>query len=185
MDKRKKRGEKTRQAILNATESILQDKKQSSLSTRAIARQAGISQSGLYHHFKGLEEIVLACFREKAEQVLRTDHVQQFGEIQDYLQYLLEMSVNSLQLMHNIVYFAKNLIAEKATRDREFRRKLLQMGQEFISNLKTNLQAIAGNGIDEHNLDLMIFAYTMFREGFVSYSRLYDDETLFDNTTKS
>lgn len=183
MDGRKKKGQKTRQAILDAAEIILRDKKTSTLSTRAIARRAGISQSSLYHHFAGLEEIVLACFKEKAEQILRTDHVRQFDEIQDYLHYLLEISVNSLQLMHNVVYSAKNLISEKANQDKEFRRKLLQMGQELISNLKINLREIAGSGANEHHLDLIVFAFTMFREGFVSYSQLYD-ESLFDNTSE-
>jgi len=182
MDKRKERGEKTRQAIIDATSVILQQNGRTVLSTRAIARKAGISQSSLYHHFKGIEEIILACFKEKADQALKIEHVQQFKTIQEYLEHLLEVSVNSLQLMQNAVFSAKSLIREKAHKDHGFRLMLYQMSQEFVYNLKTNIRALAGSGVNEQDLDLVVFAYTMFREGFISFSQLYEDESLFENT---
>ena len=184
MDKRRKKGEKTRQAIINATDDILRKKGPGTLSTRAIAKRAKISQSNLYYHFKSLEEIILACFKEKADQALKLDQIQQFETIQDYLEYLLKMSLNSLQLAQNVAFSTTSLIREKAYKDHRFRLKLFQMGQEFIRNLKNNIRAIAGNSIDEHDLDLMIFAYTMFREGFISFSQLYDNESLFENMNK-
>ncbi|MCP4749585.1 MAG: TetR/AcrR family transcriptional regulator [Proteobacteria bacterium] len=178
-DKRRERGEKTKQAILTATEEILDTKGGKALSTRAIAQKAGISQSNLYHHFNGIEEILFACLREKAQQALKVEHTKEFKTLHDYLANLIEISVNSLQSLQSLSFSIK----EKAHYDEEFRIRLITLGQEFINNLKTNIKAIFGNNVDEKQLDFIVFAYTMFREGFIAHSQLFLDASPFDNAT--
>ena len=139
-DKRKQRGKKTRQAILTATEEIMNLANGDSLSTRTIARKASVSQSTLYHHFSGVEEILISCLEERARESLKTDHVDNFENLYDYLEFLIQVSINSFQAIQNVALTVKEKTTRKAINDPDFRQMLFNMGLEFIAKLKTNVR---------------------------------------------
>ncbi len=179
MDKRRQKGEKTRQAILTATETILDQKGGNALSTRAIAQQAGICQSSLYHHFKGLEDILLACLVDKAKQSLEMETVNKFDNLLDYLDSQFRMSVDTLQSLQHLAF----TIREKALHDETIRLKLADSGQSFIESLKSNIRQKHGDHLDEERLELIVFAFTMFRDGYVAHRQLFKDQSPFGKTS--
>ena len=58
------RGEKTKAAIVHAAILILGRDGPDGFSAAAIARQAGVSKSNVFHHFARIDEIPLAAFEE-------------------------------------------------------------------------------------------------------------------------
>ncbi|MBU3914380.1 TetR/AcrR family transcriptional regulator [bacterium] len=180
-DKRKQRGKKTRQAILTATEEIMNLANGDSLSTRTIARKASVSQSTLYHHFSGVEEILISCLEERARESLKTDHVDNFENLYDYLEFLIQVSINSFQAIQNVALTVKEKTTRKAINDPDFRQMLFNMGLEFIAKLKTNVRTFYDSEINEERLDLTIYIFTMFRDGFVGHTQLYRENSPFGN----
>ncbi len=180
-DKRKQRGEKTRNAILNATEEIMSLANGDSLSTRTIARKASISQSTLYHHFSGVEEILISCLQERARESLRTDHTNDFDNLHEYLEYLIQVSINSLQAIQNVALTIKEKTNRKATNDPDFRQMLFDMGLEFVAKLKMNVRTFYDSEISEERLDLAMYTFSMFRDGFVGHAQLYRENSPFGN----
>ncbi len=181
LDKRKQRGEKTRQAILKATEEIMNLANGESLSTRTIARKASISQSTLYHHFTGVEEILLSCLQERARESLKTDHASDFDSLHEYLEYLIQVSVNSLQAIQNVALMVKEKTHRKAFNDQDFRQMLFNLRLEFITKLKTNVRTFFNSDISEERLDLAMYTFSMFRDGFVGHVQLYKEDSPFGN----
>jgi AcrR family transcriptional regulator len=58
------KGEKTKAAIVHAAIQILGRDGPDGFSAAAIARQAGVSKSNVFHHFARIDEIPLAAFEE-------------------------------------------------------------------------------------------------------------------------
>src|ERR1700689_5204929 len=52
-----------RRALLEAAEKVLERDGPGGLSLRAVAREAGVSPAGPYHHFKDKDELLLAVGR--------------------------------------------------------------------------------------------------------------------------
>ncbi len=180
-DKRKQRGEKTRQAILNATEEIINLANGDSFSTRTIAQKANISQSTLYHHFSGVEEILISCLKERAIEALKTDHAKNFDCLHKYLEFLIQISINSLQAIQNVALAVKEKANRRVINDPDFRQMLFDMGLEFIGKLKLIIRTFFNSEISEERLDLAVYTFSMFRDGFIGHAQLYRDESPFGN----
>lgn len=69
MPGRKVKGDVRREQIVQATLRIIARKGVSSLTTAALAREAGISEANLYRHFRNKEEIFLATVGQVREMV--------------------------------------------------------------------------------------------------------------------
>ena len=59
------KGERTRQAIIDAAHDVIIEKGYHAASMRQIARQAGIAVGGIYNHFDGKEEIFAAIVMKR------------------------------------------------------------------------------------------------------------------------
>ena len=66
-DKRKEKGLKTRQRIIEATLEVLSEQGKEGLTSRAIAERAGIGKGSLFHHFANMDEILDAVYDALAE----------------------------------------------------------------------------------------------------------------------
>ena len=69
-----------REAILDATETVLRDEGHAALSSRRVAEVAGLKQQLVYYYFRTMDELVLAAFKrrialsmERFETVLASD----------------------------------------------------------------------------------------------------------------
>ncbi|MDH5559469.1 MAG: TetR/AcrR family transcriptional regulator [Deltaproteobacteria bacterium] len=179
MDQRKQRGEKTKKRILDATKTILDLEGYPALSTRSIALKAGVSQSSLYHHFKDLDEILFATLSSAANRYLDYDHIDQFDSLIDYFINLIEYTNPKTSQDNNSACFFS--IYEKAMVDERFRKKLVQMGKDLIGDLKKKIRLKYGKNLDERSLDLIVFGFITFREGFVVHTQLFKDESPFED----
>lgn len=181
MDKRRQKGIKTKQAIIFATEEILNQRESHILSTRAIAQKAGISQSSLYHHFNSLEDILIACLRHKADQALNIKNTEKFNYLHDYFEYLLQFSMDNLQILQNTLFSIKSLHKEKTGQNQDFRLKMINLGHEFVQNLTSNIKLMYGKDFEVERLELIVFAYTMFRNGFIAHTQIFKENSPFNN----
>jgi AcrR family transcriptional regulator len=60
----------TRDRLIEAAEQVLRELGLSHMSTREVARKAGVAEGALYHHFKGKNELLLAVIARDAPQYL-------------------------------------------------------------------------------------------------------------------
>jgi AcrR family transcriptional regulator len=54
-----------REAILDATETVLRDEGDAALSSRRVAEVAGLKQQLVYYYFRTMDELVLAAFKRR------------------------------------------------------------------------------------------------------------------------
>jgi len=182
MDKRRLKGELTKKAILEATQEIISQEGLQSLSTRMIARKANISQSSIYHHFSGVDEILFASLEARARQHMELEHIRKFDNLHDYFCSLLDMTDLVMQKAQSSCgYFA---IFEKAMRDETFRQRLVTMGQQLTTDLKKNIQTIYSTSLDSERLELFVFAFSMFREGYMNHLQLYQGDSPYENPAR-
>jgi AcrR family transcriptional regulator len=73
-ESRAERKQRTREALLDATLRLLEDRAFASLSLREVAREAGIVPAGFYRHFQDMDELSLVLVEEsfrRLRQMLR------------------------------------------------------------------------------------------------------------------
>lgn len=184
-DKRKLKGRKTRTAIYQAVEDIIKQGNEVHFTTREIAKQAGISQSCLYHHFAGLEEILISVFVEKGRELMHSRHLQQFETLQAYLQFLIRESIDSFQTMHNLCFAIREKVSLKAQQNERLRQDLYEIGQEMIKTFKNNIRIFFDDSISEDKLDLFTFGFHMFSEGIIGHVQMFRDQSPFGDTSKN
>jgi len=66
--------DKTRTTILEAAQSILRERGFTELSTRDVARAAGVPLSQIHYHFRSKQGLVVAVFEHHNEQALDRQH---------------------------------------------------------------------------------------------------------------
>lgn len=177
IDKRRQKGEKTKQAILAATEKILTQKGGNCLSTRAIAKKAGISQSSLYHHFNTIEDVLFSCMQSMAEKRLMLYEKQEFSQLDEYFISLLDQSLEAPQIWRDVMFSFK----EKAQQNEKLNQKIMGLGQEHIRLFRSSIKSIVGSEIEEDRLDLVIFALSIFIDGFMFHNHFFKKQSLFEN----
>jgi len=176
-DKRRQKGEKTKQAILAATEKILMQKGGNCLSTRAIAKKAGISQSSLYHHFDTIDDVLFSCMQNIAKKRLLLYEKKKFNRLEDFFLSLLDQNLATPQIWQDVMFSFK----EKAQKDEKLHEKILGLGQEHLRMFKSSIRSIVGTEIDEDRLDLGIFALSVFIDGFMFHNHFFKKQTIFEN----
>ena len=83
-DQRKIKGDETKSKILNATIDLISKEGISSISTKKIAEQAGISKSNVFHHYASVGDIMSALVCDLCNHMTDT---------------LLKTSYNKLELL--------------------------------------------------------------------------------------
>ncbi|MGK0291010.1 MAG: AcrR family transcriptional regulator [bacterium] len=181
VDQRKERGKKTRIAIIEATLLILETSGMHSLSTRAIAKKAGISQSNLYHHFKNVDEILLASFEYYIEGELKLQDVGQYPDLESYLLKVIYLHKNCDQEDKESCSRSYLAFSEKVLFDKNFQIQLSNLHEKFNQYLRDSVKQLVNKDISEEKLEQFIFFFNMFREGVKAHQTYFHDCSIIEN----
>ncbi len=183
IDRRKQKGEKTRQAILLAAENIMKSGGKDPMSTRSIAKKAGISQSSLYHHYDNVEAIIFSCLMKKARETMKPEHLKNHINLSSYLEFIIKESILNFQAMQTLSSGHDNL-KKKIISNQKLYSELVDFGKEIIQELKNNVKSFFNKEINEERLEIFIFGFYMFRDGVLGHSQAYHDASPFRDIKK-
>lgn len=181
-DKRKLRGEKTKNAILDAAIKMVEDQGLQEFSTRSIAERAGVSQSSLYHHFKSSDEIMLAVLSRIMDQVLSANRVENFDSVNQYLHHVFEQATTKVDTYG----WSKGTFSlfEKAMFDDNLRGQLTSLVKIVINNVSDNVKRIFPNEIDPNKLEHVVTVFFFFVDGYRMHHALFRENSPFLNLKK-
>ena len=176
-DQRIKQGSQTRSRILKATQHLIEHKGIDQLTTRSIAAKAGISQSSLYHHFSGVDQVLLVSMKEQAEKKLEIFKQKSFVSPLDYLVAAFEFSLKQLAQQKGGGYLA---VMERARRDAVFKKEVQRLRNNMFLQMKEDLQSYFKNPLEAKGLDQVILGFSLLREGMINQWQFYGDSAPFD-----
>ncbi|MDT8446318.1 MAG: TetR/AcrR family transcriptional regulator [bacterium] len=174
-DLRRIKGERTRRRIMTSASKLLDEKGVKGLSTRNIARAAGLSQSSLYHHFEDLDAILFETMMAKTRAVLEIAGSQNSESLEDYFKALFEFILAGVKPDHAAKgYFT---IFDRAMHDPVFYNRLVKMSRDLQAELLENIQRVLGKPIAPETLELIGFGLNLLREGFLSHIHIHRQES--------
>jgi AcrR family transcriptional regulator len=59
----------TRQALMDATEAVMREEGYAAVTSRRVAERAGVNQQTVYYYFQTMDDLLLAAFRRRSEQM--------------------------------------------------------------------------------------------------------------------
>jgi AcrR family transcriptional regulator len=60
----------TRAALMDATEAVMREEGYAAVTSRRVAERAGVNQQTVYYYFQNMDDLLLATYRRRTEQVL-------------------------------------------------------------------------------------------------------------------
>ena len=181
LDQRRTKGSKTRKKILNATLQLIDQEGIGAVTTRKVAEMAGVSQSSLYHHFQSSDVLIVASLTSRVETRMTSVSIDQFNSPKEYLNWLFQMFLQQSKGPQAKGYFA---VLDRARVNEEYRLLLTEMGQGLREQIKPNIEQIWGGPIEQEKMDLILFTFTLFREGAFSHNLLYGGKSPFAEQEK-
>lgn len=176
-DLRRIKGERTRKRIMDAAGKLLDEKGIKGLSTRNIARSAGLSQSSLYHHFEDLDAILFETMMAKTREVLEIAGSQNHKSLESYFGALFEFILAGVKPDHAAKgYFT---ILDRAMHDPVFYARLVKLSSDLQAEMLHNIQTVFGRPIAPETLEMIAFGLNLLREGFLSHIHLHREESPF------
>jgi len=179
LDLRKVKGEKSRQRIMNAAIKIIEDKGIKGLSTRTVAKAAGLSQSSLYHHFDDLETILLEAMSQRIRRVINLSQLQPYGSLREYFVALFEEIWANVKPDHA----AKSYVTffERAVFDDTFHSRMIKLATELQGELMEKIKEILDRPIDPKTLEYIGFSLVVLREGFIAFMHMNKGQGQFSD----
>ncbi|MBY4676298.1 TetR/AcrR family transcriptional regulator [Marinobacterium arenosum] len=140
---------RTRGQILEAAADIISDQGISALTAASLIEQAGISKGGLYHHFKQMDEVMLATLTmlvDRYLELLDDGQDRNVMEVLDRLERnLFEVQLSQRRLLRALYCFAEVVMFRSAYRQqmvrlfdgiRQLRRQQLQAARPDLSDIQ-------------------------------------------------
>lgn len=166
LDLRKVKGEKSRQRIMTAAIKIIEDQGIKGLSTRNVAKAAGLSQSSLYHHFDDLESILLEAMSQRIRRVINLSQQQPYSSLKEYFETLFEEIWANIKPDHA----AKSYVTfmERSVFDETFYARMIKFSNELQAELKGKIHEVLDRPTDPKTLEYIGFCLLVVREGFIA-----------------
>jgi AcrR family transcriptional regulator len=60
----------TRTALMDATEAVMREEGYAAVTSRRVAERAGLNQQTVYYYFETMDDLLLAAFRRRSEQMV-------------------------------------------------------------------------------------------------------------------
>ncbi len=177
-DQRKKQGEKTRKRILAAAQVLIEKVGIDKLTTRGIAAQAGVSQSSLYHHFSGVDEVLMFSMKEQVEKKLEIFQQARCNTASEYLRAAFDFSVKQVMDKQGEGYIA---ILERVQRDESFRKQVQEFKKSMIQQMRVDLQSYFQKPLEPQGLERVLLGFSLLREGMINQRRFYGAHSPFMN----
>ncbi len=143
MDQRRAKGEETKQKIIEAAIEIVSTQGIKGLSAKKVADNAGISKSNVFHHFKSVDDILLAMIAGLCETMTAALRDHNFTSLEPFLQTMgsSTFSLSDQELAYYRVLFA---FYDDAVFHERYKEQLLTIKNEFAKYLKTMILEIEG-----------------------------------------
>ena len=102
----------------------------------AIAKEAGISKGGVYHHFVSKKILFIELFHAKVNAYFDrvTANIQEIADPADRIRSLVQKSEKELQENKDILKFCLEFVAE-STRDRDIRSEVTRMYKNRVTTV--------------------------------------------------
>ena len=185
MSLRERKKQKTQQAILEATRTVIELEEIESVTTRLIANTADISYQTLYNYFPSKYDILIELLKEKLagseetyQQIIRTFS----GDLLDSLQQLnrsrLDFALNYRDPEEEYLKIAMKILT---TTNQKF--NLLELLDQFGSEQYQAILAIArGMGVLQEDTDIQLMAHTIQIISNYSMQSLFMTEIIKDDS---
>lgn len=180
-DKRKVKGEKTKEKIISSALDIIMSEGRAGLTARNLALAVGISKASLFHHFDSMDEILMAV----VEQMF----------VLFYYRPMSKGGKNSFELVSSLghevfkeadqvrkMYRGLFTFMETAVTDPVLSRRLREMIKAYVATMGKELQKHSDNRLTEKESEGIALAMTMLLDAAGLYLLLLDDQEQLENT---
>ena len=178
-DLRRIKGDRTKKKIMSAATKLMEDKGIKGLSTRNIARGAGLSQSSLYHHFEDLDAILFEVMVQKIRKMLSLAAQPNCNSLTGYFEALFLRLQETLEQDHAANgYFT---IFERAMFDPQFHARLIKLSEAIQAEFLSQIEEVLGRKVERRTLELIGFSMSILREGYLAYMHLHKGQSPYEN----
>lgn len=154
MDQRKAKGEETKQKIIESAVQIVSIEGIKGLSAKKVADNAGISKSNVFHHFKSVDDILLAMVGGLCESMTATLSEHKFENLEVFL---TKMGSSTFDLSDREMAYYRVLFAfyNDAVFHERYKEQLLSLKYDFAKYLKTIIKEIDGVEISDELAEMI------------------------------
>lgn len=137
----------TRQKILNATESLIQLKGLSRVTTKEIARETGLSEGALYRHFEHKEDVFFAIIARHLPTLLGSFemHLPGTADVQTNLKTIL---LAATDYFGKLIPMSASFLADTELLA-QYRKKMSQIAEGPIAGGPQKIEELLATYIDE------------------------------------
>lgn len=150
-DKRVKKGEQTRLRLLHTAIVIIAESGVRSVSAAKLADAAKISKSNVFHHFKTIDELLLASLQLLSEQMLNVMRAE-FNHAEQLLEQIGAM-ILAADKEQTLAFKAFLSFYHEALFDARYAQVLEQSRAEMLVLIRAQLCQVAVSPLDEQQLD--------------------------------
>lgn len=104
-DKRKLKGIKTKQLILEVTLEIISQEGSKGVTTRNIIKKSGIGKGSLYHHFESIDEIIFEAMMMMFNEYINGIESIEFKNLEDFIK---KLGYSTIEMLVQHAQFGKN-----------------------------------------------------------------------------
>ena len=175
MDQRRAKGEETKQKIIESAIQIVSTEGIKGLSAKKVADNAGISKSNVFHHFKSVDDILLALIDGVCESMTTTLSEHDFENLESFLRM---MGSSTFRISEQELAYYRALFAfynDAVFYDR-YKDQLKSLKTEFAKYLKAVINEIAGIEISTELAEMI----TMDLDGLGLHYLIENDTEKFE-----
>lgn len=176
IDGREKKGNKTKEALLNATISLIAENGMEALSASSIAKKANVSKASVFHHFGSMETIQQEAFifsdvlmNEALEQIYNeSKETDSFSDIM--LKYFLFFIDENNKEYLNLINVQMQFLV-KASYDQEFENLIFSKDSEKtpFDLFELVLNDFYGDKLSPSDIELVDDLIVTYINGFVTF----------------
>lgn len=151
-DKRKERGEETRQRLLMGVFELVAEEGLPGLTAGKLSKAVGVSKSTIFHHFPSIEQLIIEAMRSWFDGSM-TPMEEESREYADVGEYLEVFGGAMLGMVDNEKYFRATMaFFHKAMYDEVFREDLSSFLAGYMQRERKILAKLTGMSVDDQAL---------------------------------
>lgn len=142
-------------------------------SINRVIERGGYSKGAVFHHFRGLDDLCLACYDLIRVFMLPRINASAFGSVREFLMRFGEETLRATQTRHYfaMVYF----FAELAMTNPVFLKAQRELTEYYQAALVAELRKLVGTAADEELLRDMVAYMSIVLDGVAGHRLMFDD----------
>jgi AcrR family transcriptional regulator len=173
-DERRARGERSRQAILQAALATLGDLGLEGFTARRVAERAGVSTATLFHHFGSLDELQLEAVVGWFEEAISAPQSRHPRDLHGYLRALGRLALRMMRERPELVRLS-NILLAKFPFSPDLQRNAVAHYARYTAQVEAELEALGVSGQEPERRRHAALALVLLLDGLGIHWSIHHD----------